>query len=154
MNEQSISSKTIFINALLFIIFGLVLVLLPTKSLYIFHITVNLSIILVGLVSALLNLFRRKSIQNSIYSFILFIIGIIFLYTPKNFLSIFPLIFGLYVILLSIIKFSTFCIYKYNKFKGFNRIFFNSFRILAIVSDYTSHRVCRNRCRKPLSKTL
>ena len=126
MNEQSISSKTIFINALLFIIFGLVLVLLPTKSLYIFHLTVNLSIILVGLGSGLLNLFRKKSIQNSIYSFILFIIGIIFLYTPKNFLSIFPLIFGLYVILLSIIKFSTFCIYKYNKFKGFNRIFFNS----------------------------
>lgn len=126
MKEEAVSSTTILINTILFIVFGLIIVLVPTKSLYFFHITVSLCIILVGIVSGILNLFRKKSIQNIIFSFGLFLLGIFFLYNPKNFLSIFPLIFGLYVLLLSATKFSTFCVYKSNGFKGFNRILFNS----------------------------
>lgn len=143
MKEQSISSASIFINALIFFILGLILVLVPTKSLSFFHITVSLFIIITGLTSTLLNGLRKKSIQNTIFSLLLFIIGIFFLYNPTNFLAIFPIIFGLYVLLLSITKFSTFCVYKSNGFKGFKRILFNSlaefiFAILIIFNPYES----------------
>lgn len=126
MKEQSISKITLFINSLLFLILGIILIAIPTKSLAFFHITISSIIIALGFISAILNAIRKKNIQNTIISILLFLIGYYFFCNPTNFLSLFPLTFGLYTALTGIIKFVTFLIYKINKFKGFIRILFNS----------------------------
>jgi len=126
MKEQSISKISMLIISLLFLILGIILIAIPNKSLSFFHLTISVSMIISGLAASILNSLRKKTIQNTIFSLILFIIGIYFLYNQTNFLSIFPIIFGLYVTLIGIIKFVTFCVYKLNRFKGFNRLFLNS----------------------------
>ncbi|MBQ7104779.1 MAG: DUF308 domain-containing protein [Bacilli bacterium] len=126
MNEQAFSKISLGGNFLLFFILGIILIMTPNKSLSFFHLTISIIIIILGVASTILNAFRKKSFQNTIFSILLFIMGIYFLYNPTNFLSIFPLIFALYVVLIGIIKFSTFCVYKSNGFKGFHKILLNA----------------------------
>lgn len=134
MDEQTVSKISLCGNSLLFFILGLILIMVPNKSLAFFHLTISTIIIILGVASTILNAFRKKSFQNTCFSIILFIIGIYFLYNPTNFLSIFPLVFALYIVLIGVIKFSTFCVYKSNGFKGFHSILLNS--ILELLFAY------------------
>ncbi|MBE6151628.1 MAG: hypothetical protein E7162_07465 [Firmicutes bacterium] len=126
MKEQSISDISIFITALLSFLLGLILIVTPIGSLSIFHFTISISIILLGLALTFVKIYRKDTISNILLSFVLFIIGTYFLHNPKTFLSIFPILFSLYIFLNGIIKFSTFCVYKSNNFKGFFRTLFAS----------------------------
>lgn len=126
MKEQSISDISIFITALLSFLLGLILIVTPIGSLSIFHFTISISIILLGLALTFVKIYRKDTISNILLSFVLFIIGTYFLHNPKTFLSIFPILFSLYIFLNGIIKLSTFCVYKSNNFKGFFRTLFAS----------------------------
>lgn len=126
MKEQSISDISIFITALLSFLLGLILIVTPIGSLSIFHFTISISIILLGLALTFVKIYRKDTISNILLSFVLFTIGTYFLHNPKTFLSIFPILFSLYIFLNGIIKFSTFCVYKSNNFKGFFRTLFAS----------------------------
>ena len=126
MKEQSISDISICITALLSFLLGLILIVTPIGSLSIFHFTISISIILLGLALTFVKIYRKDTISNILLSFVLFIIGTYFLHNPKTFLSIFPILFSLYIFLNGIIKFSTFCVYKSNNFKGFFRTLFAS----------------------------
>ncbi len=126
MKEQSISDISILITALLSFFLGLILIGTPIGSLSFFHFTISISIIILGLALTFVKIYRKDTVSNILLSFILFIIGTYFLHNPKTFLSIFPILFSLYIFLNGIIKFSTFCVYKSNNFKGFFRTLFAS----------------------------
>ena len=126
MKKQSISDVSILITAIITFLLGLILMVTPIQSLSIFHFTISLSIILLGLALTCVRIYRKENLFNIILAFGLFIIGEYFLNNPTNFLSIFPILFALYIFLNAIIKFSTFCVYKSNNFKGFFRTLFAS----------------------------
>lgn len=126
MKEQSISDVSIFITALLSFLLGIILIGTPIGSLSLFHFTISISIIILGLALTFVKIYRKDTISNILLAFGLFIIGTYFLHNPKTFLSIFPILFSLYIFLNGIIKFSTFYVYKSNNFKGFFRTLFAS----------------------------
>jgi len=127
MKEKAISSISIFISSLAFLILGFILILIPNESLTLFHLIVTIGIIIIGIILIFFNILHRDKIQNILLSFILPIIGIYFLCNPNNFLVIFPIIFSLYIFLTGTIKLVTFFVYKTNEFKGFFRVLFNAF---------------------------
>lgn len=127
MKEKAISTISIFINAILFFLLGLILMFIPTGSLSVFHLTISIAVIVLGAFSTVTNVYRKETLQNILISLLLFGIGIYFLYNPTNFLAIFPILFSIYMFLIGIIKLTTFLVYKINNFNGFYRILFASF---------------------------
>ena len=126
MKKQTVSDISILITAFIVFLLGMILVVTPIQSLSIFHFTISISIILLGLALTCVRIYRKEHLFNITLAFGLFIIGVYFLHNPTNFLSIFPILFALYIFLNAIIKFSTFCVYKSNNFKGFFRTLFAS----------------------------
>ena len=126
MKENVISNLSIIINSIIFFMVGIILIVVPTGSLAIFHFTVSTSIILLGFISCLFNIIRKRNIQNTLVSLLLILIGTFFYNNTNSFLAIFPLAFSIYILMSGIIKLVTFYIYKIRKFKGFIRLLINS----------------------------
>ena len=125
MKERIISNIALLCNTLIFLVLGIILISVPTKSIHFFHVTVTTSIIIIGIISSILNIIHKKNLQNTTISILMTFIGFFFLNNAESFLAIFPIIFGTYIFLSGLIKLATFIIYKINGFKGFYRIFFN-----------------------------
>jgi len=126
MKEKSITTITIFIKAILFLVLGLVLLLIPTTSLALFHFLVTISFFSLFLFSFVIEL-RKKKFSISLFILAgMFFINLFFIFNKTTFLSLFPIIFSFYLILLGITKFSTFIVYKINNFSGFTRMFLDS----------------------------
>lgn len=143
MKEQSVSSISIFFIAILSFLLGIILIITPIKSLSLFHLIISSSFILLGLGLTLIKIYRKDSIINIILNFCLFVIGVFFYHNPTTFLSIFPILFSLYIFLNGTIKFATFYIYKSNNFDGFFRTLFASlfdflFGIIIIINPTNS----------------
>lgn len=126
MKEKTISTNSILISSLLFFLLGIILIVVPTGSLSIFHFTVSVSMILLGTFLTIINIFKKDAFSNTFIGLFLFLVGNYFLYNPTKFLVLFPILFSIYMFLMGIIKFSTFYIYKSNKFNGFIRTLFSS----------------------------
>ena len=126
MKEKTISTNSILISSILFCLLGIILIVVPTGSLSLFHFTISISMILLGTFLIIINIFKKEVISNTFIGIFLLFAGIFFFYNPTNFLVLFPILFSIYIFLMGIIKFSTFYIYKSNKFDGFIRTFFNA----------------------------
>lgn len=130
MKEKYISRISLITNALIFIGVGITLIALPTTSANIFHLVVSLLISLLGLISFIFNIIKTKKIINISISISTFIIGLFFLSQPNTFLSLFPIIFGLYMLINGIIKLLIYIIYKKQKLKGYHPT------LLASITDF------------------
>ncbi len=118
MKEKYMSRVSLLINALIFIGVGITLLYIPTTSIEIFHLVVSLLITLLGFVSFIFNFMKAKKKRNILISLSTIFIGCFFYSKPNTFLSLFPLIFGLYMLINGIIKLITYLIYKEEKIHG------------------------------------
>lgn len=112
MTEKSITKASLLLNSILFLSVGITIIFFNTSYLNIFHLTTSLLIIGLGGITLILNIIKTKKIKDILLSFSTLIIGI-FIYNNKTeFLSLFPIIFGIYMLLNGTIKFITYIIFK------------------------------------------
>ena len=112
MTEKSITKISLIINSILFLGTGITIICFNTNYLNLFHLTTSLLITGIGCISLILNILKTKKIKDILLSISTLIIGLFFYYNKIKFLSLFPIIFGLYMLLNGLIKFTTYIIYK------------------------------------------
>lgn len=120
MKEKRISRVSMIVNACLFFIVGITLIIIPTTSAMFFHLIVSLLISILGILSFVFNTIKPKKKINILLSISTFAMGIFFFSKPTTFLSLFPIIFGFYMLLNGIIKLLAYIIYKEEKLKGYH----------------------------------
>ena len=126
MKETYISRISLIINAIIFIGVGITLTVLPTTSANIFHFVVSILISFLGIISLIFNIIKTKKNINIVISLSTFLIGLFFFSKPNTFLSLFPIIFGFYMLINGIIKLLIYIIYKEQKLKGYHPTLLNS----------------------------
>jgi len=126
MKETYISRVSLIINAIIFIGVGMTLIVLPVKSANIFHFVVSSLMILLGFISLIFNIIKTKKNINIVISVSTFLIGLFFVSKPITFLSLFPVIFGFYMLMNGIVKLLIYIIYKEQKLKGYHPTLLNS----------------------------
>lgn len=120
MKEKRISRISMIVNMCLFFIVGVTLIIIPTTSALFFHLIVSLLILILGILSFVFNAIKPKKKINILLSISTFAMGIFFFSRPTTFLSLFPIIFGFYMLLNGIIKLLAYIIYKETKLKGYH----------------------------------
>jgi len=108
------------INAIIFIGVGITLILIPTTSAKLFHLVVSMLISFLGIISLIFNIIKTKNKINIIISMSTFLMGVFFFSKPTTFLSLFPIIFGFYMLINGIVKLLVYVIYKEQKLKGYH----------------------------------
>lgn len=112
MNEKAITKVSLITNTILFIIAGIIIICFNTDYINLFHITTSIIITTIGTISLILNIIKTKKTKDILLSISTTIIGIFFYNNKKHLLSLFPIIFGLYMLLNGVIKLSVFLVYK------------------------------------------
>lgn len=112
MIEKSITKASLLLNSLLFLCVGITIIFFKTSYLNLFHLITSLLIMGLGGISLILNIIKTKKIKDILLSFTTLIIGIFIYYNKTKFLSLFPIIFGMYMLLNGTIKFITYIIFK------------------------------------------
>jgi len=128
------SRISLIINSLIFLGVGITISLLPTTSAKIFHLVVSLLVSLLGIVSFVFNILKTKKRINILISISTFSMGMFFFSRPNAFLSLFPIIFGFYMLLNGIIKLLAYIIYKEEKLKGYHPTLLSS--IMDFIFSY------------------
>lgn len=112
MEKKTITKLSYIIISILFLITGLTIIIFKTKYLSIFHIVTSLSITLLGSITLILNIIKSIKIKDISISISTLVIGIFFYNNKKKFLAIFPITFGIYMLINGLIKFITYIIFK------------------------------------------
>ena len=99
MEKKKITKLSYIIISILFLITGLTIIIFKTKYLSIFHIVTSLSITLLGSITLILNIIKSKKIKDISISISTLVIGIFFYNNKKKFLAIFPITFGIYMLI-------------------------------------------------------
>lgn len=136
MKEKYISRISMIINAIIFVGVGITITLLPTTSAKIFHLVVSILISALGVISFIFHGSKPKKTINRLLSISTFAIGIFFFSKPNTFLSLFPIIFGFYMLLNGIIKLLAYMIYKEQKLKGYHPTLLSS--IIDFIFSFTT----------------
>ena len=106
MNEKAITKVSLITNTILFMIAGIIIICFNTDYINLFHITTSIIITTIGTISLILNIIKTKKTKDILLSISTTIIGIFFYNNKKHLLSLFPIIFGLYMLLNGLIKLS------------------------------------------------
>lgn len=130
MTEKAITKISLIINSILFITVGFIIIFYKTKYLDLFHLINSLLIIGLGGISLILNILKTKRIKDILLSISTLGIGIFFYNNKRKFLSLFPIMFGIYMLVNGIIKFVTYVVFK----KVENENFYNV--LLGSVIDF------------------
>lgn len=112
MNNKILKKRALFINSILFILAGITIIIFDTKSQDMFHLVTSLLIIFIGLMSFIVNLVNKNKIKDTLLSLSTYLIGLFFFKNKIKYLSLFPMIFGIYMLLNGTIKFITYLIFK------------------------------------------
>ena len=126
MRKKSITKFSYLTNSILFLITGLTIIIFKTKYLNIFHMITSLSITILGSVTLILNIIKAKKIKDISISLSTLIIGIFFYNNKKKFLTIFPITFGIYMLINGLIKLITYIIFKEKENKNYYSILIGS----------------------------
>lgn len=101
------------IKYLSLILIGGYLLILPTNFLETFHLIAYISVIIIGIYFFIKNIIRKKIDLYSILSIITSILLFIFIKKyPLIFLTVMPIIVGIYILIIGLAKLFTFFIYK------------------------------------------
>lgn len=130
MTEKAVTKISLIINSILFITVGFIIIFYKTKYLDLFHLINSLLIIGLGGISLILNILKTKRIKDILLSLSTLGIGIFFYNNKRKFLSLFPIMFGIYMLVNGIIKFVTYVVFK----KVENENFYNV--LLGSVVDF------------------
>lgn len=112
MSEKALTKTTYIINSILFFITGLVLIIYRTRYINMFHLVISLLLITLGFVTLILNVIKVRKAKDIFSSFTTLVTGLFFLSNKTKFLAIFPILFGIYMLMNGIGKFMTYIIYK------------------------------------------
>lgn len=112
MSEKALTKTTYIINSILFFITGLVLIIYRTRYINMFHLVISILLITLGFVTLILNVIKVRKAKDIFSSFTTLITGLFFLSNKTKFLAIFPILFGIYMLMNGIGKFMTYIIYK------------------------------------------
>lgn len=112
MNEKALTKTTYIINSILFFVSGLILIIYRTRYINLFHLVISSLLIVLGFTTLVLNIIKTKKSKDIFSSFTTLLTGLFFLYNKTKFLSIFPILFGIYMLMNGIGKFMTYIIYK------------------------------------------
>jgi uncharacterized membrane protein HdeD (DUF308 family) len=114
MKETAKAKITYLINSIMFLTAGIVFIVYRTSYLNLFHLLFSLILISLGAISLILNIIKTNKIRDIFVSITTFFTGIFFLNNKTKFLSLFPIIFGIYMILNGTGKIMTYFIFKEN----------------------------------------
>ena len=112
MEKKLITKISLFINSILFFIVGITIILFKTKYINIFNIITLLLMVVLCLITLILKIIKAKKIKDISISLSTLIIGIFFYNNKKKFLAIFPITFGIYMLINGLIKFITYILFK------------------------------------------
>ncbi len=121
MKKTAISKITYLIDSILFIIVGLTLIIFTNRYLSIFHLVTSLLLIGLGSITFITNIIKVRKPRDIFISISTLVTGLFILYNKTRFLSLFPIIFGIYTLVNGIIKFATYIIFKNRE----NRTYYN-----------------------------
>lgn len=127
MKEKAISKISLLLNSILFLGVGLTLILFKTTYLSLFHLIISILIIGLGAISLILNTIKTKNPKDIMLSLSTLIIGLFFYNNETKFLSLFPIIFGLYMLINGLIKFVTYIIFKNREHYNYYSVLLGSF---------------------------
>lgn len=126
MNEKALTKTTYIINSILFLISGLILIIYRTRYINIFHLVISSLLIILGFTTLILNIIKTRKSKDIFSSLTTLITGLFFLYNKTKFLSIFPILFGIYMLMNGIGKFMTYIIYKNKENLNYYSVLFSS----------------------------
>ena len=126
MQEKAISKISCFVNSILFFIVGFTIIFFKTKYINTFHLLISYLLIILGLITLFFNILKRKKIWDILLSITTFGVGLFSLKNKTRFLSIFPVLFGFYMLLNGTSKFASYIVYKKSERKKYYRILFSS----------------------------
>lgn len=112
MKEKSISKISYILMSLLFLCVGITLICYNTSYVTLFHLLTSILIIALGCITLVLNLVKEFKLKDIAISLLTLIIGLFFFNNKAKFLSLFPIVFGLYMLLNGIIKIITYIVFK------------------------------------------
>lgn len=126
MKEKRISKISLLINSILFLGVGITIIFSNTKYLTLFHFIMSILITGLGGISLILNIIKTKKAKDILISLSTLIIGIFFYNNKAKFLSLFPIIFGIYMLINGTIKFMTYVIFKNRENQNFYMVLLGS----------------------------
>lgn len=126
MKKNAISKITYLLDSILFFIVGLTLIIFRARYLNIFHLLTSLLFILLGAITFITNIIKTRKPKDILVSLLTLEIGIFFLNNKNRFLSIFPFIFGLYMLLNGVIKLITYIIFKNRENRNYYNVLIGS----------------------------
>ncbi|MBR1386646.1 MAG: DUF308 domain-containing protein [Bacilli bacterium] len=112
MKEKAISKLSFFVNSALFFIVGLTIIFFKSNYLNSIHLLISNLLIILGFITLFFNIIKSKRPRDILLSITTFTTGIFFLNNKAKFLSIFPIIFGIYMLINGIVKFASYIVFK------------------------------------------
>lgn len=129
MKEKSLSKISLLILSLVFLGSGITITIYNNHYYSAFHLLTSYIMIGIGEITLLLNIIRRQK-ENKIRDLILSIaslnVGIFFLNNKENFLSLFPIIFGFYMLINGLSKIMTYLVFKNRENTSYYQVLFSS----------------------------
>lgn len=129
MKEKSLSKLSLLILSLVFLGSGITITIYNNHYYSAFHLLTSYIMIGIGEITLLLNIIRRQK-ENKIRDLILSIaslnVGIFFLNNKENFLSLFPIIFGFYMLINGLSKIMTYLVFKNRENTSYYQVLFSS----------------------------
>lgn len=143
MKEKTISKISLLINSILFFGVGITIIFFKTRYISIFHFTTSILIVGLGGLSLILNIIKTKKAKDIAISLSTLLIGIFFYNNKTKFLALFPVIFGIYMLINGTIKFITYIIFKNREKENFYFVLLGSL-IDFIFSFIMIHKPTKN----------
>ena len=129
MKEKSLSKISFLILSIVFLSAGISILFYSTQYHSLLHLATSHIMIIIGEITLVLNILRKQR-TNKIRDLVLSIsslnIGIFFLYNKKYFLALFPIIFGLYMLLNGLTKLITYLVFKNREKKSYYVVLLSS----------------------------
>lgn len=121
INEKYFSAVWVIVQALVLLTIGILILNVTSRFLTLITYAISVFFIINGISGIFQNIFsknkhlKKMSVLNSILNIL---VGLLFIYKPNIFLSIFPILFTAYILIDSIIKTITCSIYIENKLEN------------------------------------
>ena len=134
MKENAISKITYLIISILYISVGITLIYFRNKYINYFHLITSILLIVLGSISLILNIIRKGKSKDIFISISTLNVGLFFFNNKTRFLSIFPFLFGVYMLMNGIGKFLTYIIFKNREKENYYKILLGS--LIDLIFSY------------------
>ena len=135
MKKNTISKITYLTNSILFLIAGITIILLNNTYLTLFHLITSILLVNLGFITFILNLIKNNKSKDTLISITTLIVGLFFFNNKERFLSLFPFLFGIYMLINGIGKFLSYIIFKNKEKQNYYIVLIGS--LIDFIFSYT-----------------